>query len=79
MTYTTTVTQKGQITLPKSIRTRLNIKTREKVEIKIADNHIKIFPTADILNLAGFLNKKVKRTGSVLNARDSFEKTYSRV
>jgi AbrB family looped-hinge helix DNA binding protein len=79
MTFTTTVTQKGQITLPKSVRNKFNIKTREKVTIKAEDNYIKVFPTQDILGIAGFLKKKIKRTDNILNARESFERDYSRV
>ena len=78
MTYTSTVTQKGQITLPKSARNKLNIKIRQKVTIEVEKDHIKISPTSDILTIAGFLKTKVKRPYNILNARESFEKGYSR-
>ena len=79
MTYTSTVTQKGQITLPKSARNKLNIKIRQKVTIEVKKDHIKIIPTSDILEIAGFLKDKTKRPVDILHARESFEKDYTRV
>ena len=79
MTYTTTVTQKGQITLPQTVRNKLNIRIREKVTIQIENDYIKIQPTVDILSIAGSLKKKVKPSDNILNARESFERNYSRV
>ena len=79
MTYTSTVTQKGQITLPKSARTKLNIKIRQKVNIQVEKSYIKISPTSDILSLAGFLKNKVKQPSNILEARDKLEKDYVRV
>ncbi|MFH1769337.1 MAG: AbrB/MazE/SpoVT family DNA-binding domain-containing protein [Parcubacteria group bacterium] len=79
MAYTTTVTQKGQITLPKSVRNKFNIKIREKVTIKTEANYIKVTPTQDILSIAGFLKKKIRRTDSVLKARENLERNYLRV
>jgi AbrB family looped-hinge helix DNA binding protein len=79
MTYTSSVTQKGQITLPKNARDKLNIKTHQKVTIKVEKDHIKILPAEDILNIAGFLKDKVKHPANILDARDNFEKGYLRV
>lgn len=79
MTYTSTVTQKGQITLPKSARTKLNIKIRQKVIIEVEKGYIKILPTSDIITIAGFLKNKVKQQSSILEGRESFEKRYIRV
>jgi AbrB family looped-hinge helix DNA binding protein len=40
----TTVSRKGQITLPKDARERLGIKAGEKVEVKIEDGRIVLEP-----------------------------------
>lgn len=79
MTYTSTVTQKGQITLPKALRNKLNIKTREKVIIKLKEDCIEITPTSDILSIAGFLKNKVKVSKNILEAREALENKYDRV
>lgn len=79
MTYTSSVTQKGQITLPKSFRDKLNINTREKVTITFENDYIKITPTKDIVALAGFLSKKVvANKRDVLELREVFEGEYIR-
>ena len=79
MYYTSTVTQKGQITLPKSLRNKFNIRVRQKVIIGVEKNHIKILPASDITTIAGFLKDKIKRADSVLVAREDFERNYTRV
>lgn len=79
MTYTSSVTQKGQITLPKVLRDKLNIKEREKVIIEEESGYIKIKPTTDILDFAGYLNNKVDKKKAVKKAREAFESEYHRV
>ncbi len=79
MVYTSTVTQKGQITLPKHARNKLNIKTHQKVHISVENGYIKIQPIQDITSIAGFLKDKVTGKGSIMAARDSFENGYERV
>jgi len=74
---TTTVTQKGQVTVPKKIREKLNIKPYDKVFIKEAKGYIKIFPTHDILELAGSL--KPKKGKGALAARRKMQDTYRRI
>lgn len=74
---TTTVTQKGQVTVPKKIREKLNIKPYDKVYIQGNEGHIKIFPTQDILDLAGSF--KPKKSKNILAARRKMEKVYRRV
>ena len=70
----TTVTQKGQITLPISIRQFLKIKSYDKVLIRLSQGKIVVEPVFDALDFAGSIpvNSKV----SVLQARKLMEKTY---
>ncbi|OGC51696.1 hypothetical protein A2982_03435 [candidate division WWE3 bacterium RIFCSPLOWO2_01_FULL_39_13] len=77
MTYVTTVTQKGQITLPKTIRDNLGIKIYDKVKIEAFGKNIKVVPTHDILDIAGKFKSKGNK--SILLARESLEKNYERV
>jgi len=61
MHYTTTVTQKGQITIPKALRDQYGITMRSKVLMVADSNGILIEPTQDILALAGTLMPKEKK------------------
>lgn len=73
----TTLTQKGQVTIPKQWRDLLRMKAYGRVLVIKEENAIKILPTKDILDLAGTL--KPKRGRSVLRARKALEKTYTRI
>ncbi len=76
LSFTTSVTQKGQITLPKKLREKYGIAVFSKVVIAADKSGILIEPTQDILSLAGtFIPKKSK---SVMNAREAMEKNYQR-
>lgn len=75
---TTTVTQKGQVTLPKIMRDMLNILPNSKVLVSVAKESIKIKSVGpDILDLAGTF-KIPKGASGVLEAREFMEKNYSR-
>ncbi len=42
-----TLTSKGQITLPKSVRDKLRLKTGDKIEFRVeSDGSVKLFPIA---------------------------------
>lgn len=80
MQYITTITQKGQITLPIEFRKQLNVTPYDKVLIEISDDKktIKIKATQDILDLAGTFVPPENKNKSVLEARKSFENNYKR-
>lgn len=73
---TTTITQKGQLTIPKNLREKFGIETRDKLFIQESTDHIKIFPTQDILDMAGKFKPKTKKPISA--ARKELEKRYRR-
>lgn len=78
MTYQSTMTQKGQVVIPKPVRDLLNIKPNQRV-VFFVDKRKKrasIKPAEDILDLAGFL--RPKKVVSALKARELFEKHYER-
>lgn len=54
----TTITQKGQITLPKKMRDMFGMDQFDKVIVKIENDHIAIKPSEDILDLAGRYKKR---------------------
>lgn len=76
MQILTTITQKGQITLPKKVRNLTGIQEYSKVQIEVENDSIKITPRYDILDIAGSL--KPKKRKSALGARKAFERNYSR-
>lgn len=60
MTYTATVTQKGQVTIPVEIRKYLGIKPREKVTFTRLNDQVTINPAKDLLQLRGSLKSSRK-------------------
>ncbi len=42
MSFSTTITQKGQMTLPKSIRDELGIKTGQRVKVAVQDGGVRV-------------------------------------
>jgi len=78
MVYSTTITRKGQITIPKTIRDALKLPANKKilVEFKDEQKEIRLRPQPDILDLAGTF--KPKKKADVLKAREAIEKGYER-
>ena len=76
MQIITTVTQKGQVTLPKKMREILGINEYDKVFVEAGKDHIKIKPAEDILDLIGKF--KIKNKKPLLKAREQMEKHYKR-
>ncbi|MBP9781108.1 AbrB/MazE/SpoVT family DNA-binding domain-containing protein [Candidatus Woesebacteria bacterium] len=70
----TTVTQKGQVTLPIGIRQLLKIKSYDKVMISFSRGKIIIEPVLNILDFAGSVSVNPKV--SVSQARKLMEKNY---
>lgn len=78
MTYLTTVTSKGQITIPKKIRDILLIGNNRTLSIEFEKKRkeVRITPSLDFLEIAK--NIKVKRKLDVLKAREYMETHYER-
>lgn len=73
----TTVTQKGQVTIPKAIRDVLYIKPYTNVIVERFKNYVKITPQRSLLNM--FPIASAPRGKDALLAREFMEKNYSRV
>lgn len=78
MSYQSTITKKGQITIPKKIRDALDLDTLNKVviEFKEGDEKITVRPPRDFLELARAI--RVKRKIDPVKAREYMEKHYER-
>ncbi|MBI2600338.1 AbrB/MazE/SpoVT family DNA-binding domain-containing protein [Candidatus Daviesbacteria bacterium] len=77
MQIVTSITQKGQVTIPKKLREKVGLATYSKVYIEIMGNSIRVTPTYDVLDIAGQFKPKKKKP--VLEARHLMDKTYSRI
>lgn len=77
MQNVTSITQKGQITIPKNLRDKVRLTPYSKVYLEADKNFIKIIPTYDILDLAGQFKPKKKK--GILKGRDQLDKSYNRV
>jgi len=70
----TSVTQKGQITLPQALRQEVGIEKYASVRVEAAGDHLKVYPVVDITELAGSFIPDSRK--SVLGARAALEKEY---
>lgn len=78
MQFITTVTQKGQITLPKNFRDLLNIKSYDQVKVIFSNEKIIVEPIDDIMTLAGKYKSKAKHKIDPVKARELMESNYKR-
>lgn len=79
MTYQTTVTTKGQMTIPKALRNILGLDEKARrvtVEYQPKDQSIKVKPALDFLEVARRI--KPRRKMNVLKAREFMERNYER-
>ena len=62
---TTTLTSKGQLTLPKAVRDKLHLKTGDRMRVEVTeDGRVVLEPaTVDVLELKGMLPKPAKPLG----------------
>jgi AbrB family looped-hinge helix DNA binding protein len=77
MHFTTTMTQKGQITIPKQLRGLLNIYPRTKIRIEVKKQGLlRLKPAEQLSDLAGSV--KVKKPIDPVKIRAYMEKNYTR-
>ena len=62
---TTTLTSKGQLTLPKAVRDKLHLRTGDRMRVEVTeDGRVVLEPaTVDVLELKGMLPKPAKPLG----------------
>ncbi len=79
-TFSTTITQKGQITLPKAIRELLGLAIGERIGLTVIDpkqKHVQLRPVHSLRSLAG--KYKVKHPIDPVKIRELMEKHYQRI
>ena len=79
MPYQTTITQKGQITIPKAIRDTLSLDRYKNLSIEIRKNkkEITIRPVPDFLKIAKKI--RVKKKLDPVKGREYMETHYERL
>jgi len=77
MQVITTVTQKGQITLPKQLRDKYKIGTNSRVVVEDGKGHIRIKQAKSVLDIVPLA--KAPRGKNALIAREKMEAIYTRV
>lgn len=73
----TTVTQKGQVTIPVKLRKKFGLKPYDTVKVEAGKGYVKISAAEDILDMAGSV--KAKKGMNSLKFREMMEKNYDRV
>ena len=78
MRYSTSITKKGQMTIPKEIRENLNITIPSQVTLDLNEKEktVRIIPQKDILDMAGRF--RLKKPADIMKAREKFEASYER-
>ncbi len=78
MTYQSTITRKGQITIPKYLRQKLDIKIPGKMIFELDENNmsIRLKSTNNFLEISR--NIRLKNRKNPLKARKYMEKMYER-
>ncbi len=81
MIYKTTITRKGQMTLPKELREKLDIKAPSRLAIELGEDGrtIRVVRREDILDMAGRFKSRAKKGKDALKAREKFDKEYERM
>lgn len=75
----TAVTQKGQVTLPKKLRDKFFIVSRDSVKIEDGGDFIKITKIPTLMDLAGKYKPRKNKGVDPVKAREYMETHYKRV
>jgi antitoxin PrlF len=72
----TTMTQKGQVTIPIEIRTRLGLKPRDRVRFEVDGDDVKLRPVPSRI-LRGYGSIAPQGTDAILTEREAFEQAVA--
>jgi AbrB family looped-hinge helix DNA binding protein len=69
------LTSKGQITIPKSVRNKLNLKTGDKIDFKVSDGGVTLVPVSkSVSEVFGILSRDINKPVSVEEMNLSIKK-----
>ena len=75
MQYITTISQKGQVVVPKELRDKLDLKASDILNVKLSGKSIVLEPTSAIADHVGMF--AVKKPITRKDIKDSFKKHSS--
>ena len=79
MNQVVTITQQGQLTIPKMVRDRFGIRGAVKAVLHVEDDTIVVKPQGSFWSLSGSLKSNVRLTDKQLKkARVAFSKSWAR-
>ncbi len=70
--YTSTVTQKGQVTIPAEMRRMLKIKPRDRVEFEVSDGEIRLRRARSVVDATYGVVKPLSRPEDFRKLRQDF-------
>lgn len=75
-----TLTSKGQVTIPKEVRERLHLRTGDKLDFRVAeDGTIRVFPIARrVAEVFGLLAEKAGRAYSEDESRKKLREAFKK-
>ena len=75
-----TVTSKGQVTIPKNVRERLHLRTGDKLDFRVEeDGTIRVFPIArKVSEVFGLLAEKTGRAYSAAASRAKLREAFKK-
>ncbi len=77
--YSSTVTSKGQTTIPKKIRKLLHLKSKDKIVYIYEDNKVFLKPIkGTILNLKGVIKHSIKKPIDFYKLRDEVKQKIAK-
>ncbi len=76
--YTSTITQKGQVTIPVLMRRKLGLKIKGRVSFVLRKNQLVVEPVLDLVDMAGTFKIGKNKGVDPVKAREYMEKHYVR-
>jgi AbrB family looped-hinge helix DNA binding protein len=75
-----TLTSKGQVTIPKNVRERLHLRTGDKLDFRVEeDGTIRVYPVArKVSEVFGVLAEKASRAYSTEETRDKLRDAFKK-
>ena len=72
------LTSKGQITIPKTVRNRLNLKTGDKIDFEIQNGTVKLIPVSkSVSDVFSILSGKIQKSYSIEQINNQLKKKIS--
>jgi len=69
------ITSKGQITIPRAVRNKLNLKTGDKVDFKIRDGEVMLVPVSkETLEVFGILSRDNQKAVTIEHMNETIKK-----